>query len=119
MLSRSSDGSLNEEADVFPAVMASTESSGGGGGGIELMVNKPFSKQIGSLLTAVLNAQSNSQLSLRARVRRRTDRLHRPPPRKNDTLPRKCDSAQSFKPEGDGNKSHLFTKLSKQIETFV
>lgn len=83
MLSWSSDGSLNEEADVFPAVMASTESSsGGGGGGIELMVNKPFSKQIGSLLTAVLNAQSNSQLSLRARVQRRTERLHRPPSQK-------------------------------------
>lgn len=82
MLSRSSDGSLNEEADVLPAVMASTESSssGGGGGGIELMVNKPFSKQIGSLLTAVLNAQSNSQLSLRARVQRRPERLHRRPP---------------------------------------
>lgn len=83
MLSRSSDGSLNEEADVFPAVMASTESSSGGGGSsIELMVNKPFSKQIGSLLTAVLNAQSNSQLSLRARVQRRTERLHRPPSQK-------------------------------------
>lgn len=87
MLSRSSDGSLNEEADVLPAVMASTESSGGGGGGIELMVNKPFSKQIGSLLTAVLNAQSKSQLSLRARVRRRTDRLHRPPRAKKILYP--------------------------------
>lgn len=84
MLSRSSDGYLNEEADVFPAVMASTESSSssGGSGSIELMVNKPFSKQIGSLMTAVLNAQSNSQLSLRARVQRRTERLHRHPSQK-------------------------------------
>lgn len=59
------------------------------------MVNKPFAKQIGSLLTSALIAKWNSQLSLRARVQHCPAKAAHTPDN-NDTLPRKCDSGQSF-----------------------